>query len=155
MCVRARVCVLKLRSRCSAPKPIFLSGSSSIPPIPHCLAHSLAASPTPFSASRICFAVGCFTFGFSCASSVAAFQAPAATSHSFSVSSREIDRLHFSDSSSRSFKPEPRSDSIFETFSIDLRQKPNRAALARSSRHFGSNSPKNPCYFSGDNSYVF
>ncbi len=39
VCARARVCVLKLRGCCSAPKPIILSGSSSIPP-------SLTASRT-------------------------------------------------------------------------------------------------------------
>ena len=40
VCERARVCVLKLHGCYSAPKPIILSGSSSIPP-------SLTASRTP------------------------------------------------------------------------------------------------------------
>ncbi len=131
VCVRARACVLKLRNYCSAPKPNTSSGSSNIPPslTASRITSCLPSLPVRFSASRICFAVGFFTAGFSSVSSVAASRAPAATSHRFSVSSRESDCLHFCDSNSGRFPPEPRNDSIFETCSIDLQQTPNIAAL--------------------------
>jgi hypothetical protein len=53
---------------------------------------------------------------------------------SFSVSSREIISSQFSDSSSSRFLPEPRSVSIFETFSIDLRY--DKRSNPQSPRHF-------------------
>ncbi len=129
VCVRARV--LKLRGYCSAPKPNIFSGSTSIPP-------SLSASRIPSLPPLTAYALfrladllrgrlfysRLFKRLFSSVSSSAS-RAPAATSHRFSVSSRESDSLYFSDSSSGWFPPEPRSDSIFETCSIDLQQTPN------------------------------
>ena len=60
------------------------------------------------------------------------YQAPAATSHNFSVSSRESNSPSLSDSNSNRFLSEPRSVSIFETCFVDLRQTLNRAALGPS-----------------------
>ncbi len=83
VCVRTRVCA-KARQLLLGSKSHFLSGSGSIPP-------ALTASRLPSLPPMRPFS----------ASSVAASRAPAASSHSFSVSSRESDRLHFSDKSSK------------------------------------------------------
>jgi hypothetical protein len=156
VCVRARVCLsFAVAAQLQSPTFLAVVVVSPHPSLPRESPRCLPSLHAPFSASRICFAVGSFTTGFSSASSVSASRAPVVTSHSFSVSSRESGRLHFIDSSSKLFPPEPRTDSIFETFSIDLRQKPNREALARSPCRLASCSLKNSFYLSGCSSFFF
>ena len=75
---------------------------------------------------------------------------PEADSSSFSVSSRESNSPHFSDSSSSRYPP----CAALASLRPDLRGK---SRSPRSPRHFGNSSPQNPYsfLFSGSNNFVF